>query len=97
MKPKEMMDRLTAFALELSIEKWQDIVDGKGEELGDDNCALCQVFGHLDCKDCPVSKKTGDIGCDSTPYMDYDPDNPKNHIAVAKKEVKFLKSLRKQK
>ena len=94
MKPKEMMDRLTAFALELSIEKWQEVVNGKDEKLASDatNCALCQIFQHHLCKGCPVNEKTGE-GCAMTPYIDYEHAQTRS---AAEKEVKFLKSLRKK-
>jgi len=98
MNREEMLARLKKGEdpLELSIEKWQDIVDGKGEELGEDNCALCQVSKVI-CSDCPVFKKTKQEACCGTPYSDftstYEEDERKK---LAKKELAFLKSLRKE-
>jgi len=45
-------------ALELSIEKWQDIVDGKGVDNGHYNCALCRTYDVANtktkCGGCPL-------------------------------------------
>lgn len=98
---KEMLARLEKGedALELSIEKWQDIVDGKGEDLLSQNCALCEIDGmqtdknpDLDeCRSCIIFKKTGKSNCLGTPYYDI-----KDEKERALKELEFLKSLRKK-
>ena len=103
MKRKEMLARLKKGEdpLELSIEKWQDIVDGKGEDLQYANCALCEADEQAlaktndekECEGCIVCKKTGSPNCWATPYLDYYMNPTKSN---AKKEVKFLKSLRKE-
>ena len=54
-------------ALEGSVEKWQNIVDG-GLDKGAANCPLCREFG---CTSCPVMKDTGHRDCDYTPYKDW--------------------------
>ncbi len=78
--------------LELSIEKWQDIVDGKGENNGGVNCALCELHLFLDCKGCPIFLKTGLTSCGGTPYTWFI--HPSKEAAIA--ELEFLKSLRKK-
>lgn len=92
MDKKEMLKKLREGQdpLEVSIQKWQDIVDGEGEDLGELNCALCKTFPRQDCRGCPIAEKTGKSGCDDTPYY---ADGPSEVIAVAMLE--FLKSLRK--
>ena len=106
MKEKEMIERLEAGEdpLELSIEKWQDILDGTGEELGDQNCALCVKFGHnIDCDGCPIAED-GYIDCQGTMYVPYrralherlesNSDDKTAELDAAKKELEYLKSLR---
>ena len=56
----------TMKALNGSIKKWRDIVSGKGTDEGGDNCPLCQMFPF--CEGCPVMDKTGEEGCEKTPY-----------------------------
>ena len=84
--------------LELAIQKWQDIVDGKGTDIGHLNCALCETYGAT-CSSCPINKEKG--GCGNTPYNDYchadDKQDTKGALKHAKRELKFLKSLRKAK
>lgn len=89
--------------LELAIQKWQDIVDDKGENQGTANCALCQKYftaEHVNCGGCPVFAKTGVEGCADTPYEELEEMseeayyNPPKKIAIA--ELEFLKSLRKK-
>ena len=100
MDRKEMLARLEKGEdpLELAIQKWQDIVEGKGIDHGGVNCALCKV--HEDCEDCPVFEKTKEWNCLKTPYIDYrtavEADKSERILkAIAKREVAFLKSLRK--
>ena len=106
MDRKEMLERLEKGedALELSIKKWEDVVQGKGRGLGASNCALCQIYlveRTTDfCKGCPVCEKTSYTNCVKTPYTEYElayeqkrPDE--ELIEIAKRELEFLKSLRK--
>ena len=100
MDRKEMLARLKKGEdpLELSIEKWKDIVEGKGEDVATLNCALCEV--HKDCKTCPIFEKSNEHDCHNTPYVTYQMaiatnKNEKVVKARAKKELEFLKSLRK--
>lgn len=101
MNREEMLKRLKAGEdpLELSIQKWKDITNGKGVDNGGENCALCEKYGCL--KGCPVYEKTGVIQCGKTPYIQY-------HItkvlrvydelvrSYALEELEFLESLRKK-
>ena len=105
MKEKEMIERLDAGEdpLELSIEKWQDIVDGTGKCDGIYNCALCEKYVKdfsPYCKGCPVKEKTHKQFCQGTPYAKYsnELDKYKHDTTTlqtfAKEELAFLKSLR---
>lgn len=107
----EMVERLDAGEdpLEVSILKWKDIVEGKGTNEYDDNCALCHVYltSDMDCGDCPILVRTGK-NCSQLSYMDF-----VNHvdtcpictperycpvaINLAEGELRFLESLRKPK
>jgi exonuclease VII small subunit len=103
MECEEMENRLEKGEdpLELSIEKWRDIVDGKGKCYGPSNCALCHVYGIIEsdeaCSECPVSK-VGHPVCVKTPYEDYEDafthKNEKNMQKYARQELAFLISLR---
>ena len=66
-----MMDTKTAIALEESIAHWDELshVEHKTDVLiGPTHCALCRLFWHPNCAGCPVSQKSGHIGCGGTPY-----------------------------
>jgi len=80
MKRDEMLRRLKdgEDPLELSIEKWEDIVENLESiedvvdfntdlETGNANCALCEMFDVIDCEGCPVAE-SGSDGCENTPY-----------------------------
>ena len=76
-REEEPMNRKTLKALESSVQKWEDIAAGTGEDRGPTNCALCQRFfyGTLDCRTgnekCPVYRETGRTGCRNSPYVDW--------------------------
>lgn len=59
--------------IKLSIQKWQDIVDGTGTDEGITNCALCQKYYYsgCHCDDCPIKKITGQRFCGGTPYVQW--------------------------
>ena len=73
--------------LDLSIEKWKDIIDSlqkiqhawefnENLEQGGGNCALCEKFGKVregfpDCRCCPIYKETGAHNCLNTPYYEF--------------------------
>lgn len=77
------MDAKTLTALQSSIAKWENIVNGIGVDRGASNCALCEAFsenygppgdgdddyGDEGCIGCPVSAKTGRPDCMRTPYI----------------------------
>ena len=111
MYAKEMVDRIKngEDALELSIEKWKDIVNHlksiKYEsdydyalEDGDQNCALCFLYRKDGCAKCPVYKFTGYQECNATPYVEFSDceyeDFFFSKLSIAKEELEFLKSLR---
>ena len=102
MDREEMLARLKAGEdpLELSIEKWQDIVEGKGDDLTIENCALCELHNHAeddDCLECPIYQATGQRYCYGTPYQSYCLSSDKEKLLkIAKDELEFLKALRKK-
>lgn len=95
------MDRKTLKALKGSIKKWEKIVAGKEEDMGNYNCPLCHEFLDKDCRGCPVKKATGKVGCDNSPYELWkfippdETEQPISDIAkiAARAEVMFLESL----
>src|SRR5580693_5421953 len=71
------MDKHTLKALKGSIAKWEAIVAGTGEDLGPDNCPLCQMFLDKDrvsgvCEGCPVKESTKKSNCQGTPYEKFE-------------------------
>jgi len=68
--PKTMTPS-TLKALKGSIEKWEAIAAGTGEDLGPENCALCKRFFRRDCSGCPVKMRTGMECCEGSPYEDW--------------------------
>ena len=104
-----MMDKETLEALEKSIEKWEKIIAGKGEDRGRDDCALCGLFATEGkrCVGCPVYMKTGERLCKKTPYVEWLKHHVNEHKEfseaymvecptckeLAQKELEFLKSL----
>lgn len=85
--------------LEVAILKWQDIVRGIGKDFKDRNCALCEMYIRKMCKDCPIqiANVSDAIGCEETPYADYcNASTAEARKEAAKREVEFLKSLRKK-
>jgi hypothetical protein len=101
------MDAKTLKALKGSIRKWERIIDGKGIEDGNENCPLCKLFyWTVDCRGCPVSKKTKINCCSKTPYDEWHDHQTDKHNKfeelkircetckkLAQKELDFLKSL----
>ena len=72
------MNEKTLTALQGSIKKWEDIVNGTGADEGCDNCPLCLEFmdgiandpewAQDGCAGCPVAQSVGDSSCSRTPY-----------------------------
>lgn len=69
-------------ALQLSISKWEAIVNNAGYDEGTRNCALCAAFvdkgdgivdspTEFDCLGCPVAAVTKAPMCDHTPYQEW--------------------------
>jgi hypothetical protein len=96
-------------ALEMSIAKWETIVDHielTGELIYDgeaDTCALCEMYyEHVKwpvcCEGCPVAEHTGYSHCRKTPFSAYqralEKDDVEAGLEAARKELEFLKSLR---
>ena len=100
MKRTEMLQGLKEgkSPLALSIQKWQDIMDGTGENNGIMNCALCEVYVKPHCKGCPVSEKTGYAYCERSPMEKIEElsDDKVAHPPkeLAQKELEFLMTLR---
>lgn len=100
------MNQATLRALKGSIKKWKRIVDKAGQDLGGDNCPLCEISNAY-CDNCPVYKKTGKYDCGETPYIKWIIHHREVHANSksphtiqckickrhAKAEVEFLKSL----
>ena len=92
MNREEMIKQLNAgkSPIEVAIQKWQDIVEGKGEDHGDSNCALCYTYKHQPlkslCGDCPIAKVAG-ANCYYTPYM-------QQEKGWEQRELEFLKHLK---
>jgi hypothetical protein len=71
------MDSITLRALRGSIEKWEkNLKQDNWRNVTTDvvSCPLCVMFllnkrpGDNPCEGCPVFKKTGVSGCNTTPY-----------------------------
>lgn len=89
--------------IDITIDKWKDIVNGTGFCLGMNNCALCYTYASNRCKNCPICKFTGLSNCDNTPFRDLfrhemsvhyeiDSDTRKCPVCkdIARREVEFL-------
>lgn len=99
------MKEITKVALLGSIKKWQAIAAGTGVDNGPYNCPLCQLFGGGFCRECPVALKVKAGACMKTPYVAWNVHLNEKHqvhggparcricIAIAKKEVAFLKQI----
>lgn len=61
----------TLEALKGSIAKWEAIVAGTGEDNGDSDCPLCQLFSGPWCGACPVKARTGFDRCSGSPYTEW--------------------------
>jgi len=86
-------------ALELSILKWETIVnylkinEGKVIDNDGDTCALCELYVNRmpwtaeECGRCPVALMAGTEGCYSTPWRG------KASLYDAQAELEFLKEI----
>lgn len=104
------MDKQTRAALEGSIAKWTKVALGTYAEQGAKDCPLCGLFNTKEaarnrklCQGCPINEVTGD-SCNNSPYDDWWKSftvltrgrlaNTPERLAIAKRELAFLKSLR---
>jgi len=97
MEREDMLERLKAGEdpLDLSIEKWQDIINGEGRDGAGANCALCETID-MGCKGCVVNEDTGN-GCHGTPYDRYRSHTTKTSVKrmeAAKAELEYLNGLK---
>ncbi|KKK77396.1 hypothetical protein LCGC14_2854060 [marine sediment metagenome] len=80
-------------ALQLSIRKWEFIVDA-GAKFPDDGgltCALCELYAEIpNCMGCPVAEFVEQPGCIGTPYGNY---MRGYTLEAATKELAFLKEV----
>ena len=79
MNKRDMKRRLKAGEdpLELSIEKYNDILDGSmaltRDHVHGDYCACCEKYSHnVGCDGCPVERKTKKDDCRGTPWKRLD-------------------------
>lgn len=89
-----------------SINKWREVRETKNwrSGLSSSNCALCSAFlngPRRSCVGCPVWRMTGEELCRKTPYEEFQSCFAKNPDevmldSIAKKEIEFLKSLKKE-
>ena len=88
--------------LNISIEKWQDIVEYLSDnkrisykklnalENGANNCALCEVHWDNSCNGCPVYRYTGRPFCGGTPYEKFN--HEKKYNAKRDNLLKYAKA-----
>jgi len=109
------MNKKTKKALEESIAHWErmrasrSVTDFFKERPSDGDCALCNLFIRHDCKGCPVMERTGEMGCEKSPYIkankalfNWERDSVGKGRTVwrtvwrraATREINFLRSLR---
>jgi len=112
MTREEMLKKLWAGEdpLDLSIGKWRDVVKhlnkitrfeefNKEIEMGEDNCALCEMYYYDGgCIECPVRKATGNGECRGTPFKDFVKacieEDLEGMRKAATAELKFLENLK---
>lgn len=63
MERDDMIRRLDAGekAIDLTIEKWEDMLDGTGIDEGGDNCACCYVHDGTWCHNCAIDRYETEI------------------------------------
>ena len=65
------MDTKTEEALNKDIKKWKGIAYHHESDYGRLNCNLCHEFHDLRCGGCPVMKRTGQMTCKGSPYVEW--------------------------
>lgn len=109
------MDQKTRDALEASIKHHEEcLAESRPDliQLGVKSCALCRQFykydrenNELNCDGCPVKERTGENGCEGSPYEDAfdlmltwesseEEADRDRYRAAEQCEIDFLKSLR---
>ena len=80
------MDEMWKAALERSIAKWNDIVNGDGVDRNAGNCALCKLENMLredenddSCARCPVAIATKKSQCDGSPWEEWNLHQQREH------------------
>lgn len=58
-------------AIDMSIDKWKQIVYHGAQELGRFDCECCTRYINALCINCPIYEFGGDPGCKQTPYYDW--------------------------
>lgn len=105
MEIEDMIKRLDAGekAIDLSIEKWEDILNGTGTDGSAGNCACCYVDteGNNDCLTCPIhlyDTEQLDIskpGCDNAFKCNFCGNVPyETDKEGLKKAIKYLKRVK---
>lgn len=101
-------NRETIKAWKASVAHWERLASGNSledETMFADDCALCTLFIEDGCMGCPVAAATGCSGCYGSPWAkvirafdEYDKGyTSPAFLKAAKRELKFLKSLRPEK
>jgi hypothetical protein len=102
------MNKKTAKALEKSIAHWKRMYEAKdarllSEEPTEEYCALCKIFYEVGCVGCPVALRAETDWCSNTPYLSariafdnwlMEGGSRAEWRKAARKEIKFLESLR---
>jgi hypothetical protein len=100
MDEDEMKHRLEEgqLPIDVSIEKWQQIVDGEDDLVSGanyDNCALCYNFWEDDCNGCPLLE-IDECCLNDSVYLDYEIALSREQDDIAMKYAnKLLKALKK--
>lgn len=97
-------------AMDISLEKWKLIVDKLNQIISDGldpsdpseansgsdkTCGLCMMFLSVGCIGCPIYNRTGQDGCEGTPFSDYcDADDINSELVAAIEELKFLQEIK---
>ena len=90
------MNKRTIKAIQRSItDKWIPIRDDGKIDDGWTDCPLCGMFFNYDnpdesCNGCPVKQKTGNHGCDGTPYEEWVNKHLEERNKIEDKKDSFL-------
>ncbi len=89
MDREEMIRRIESGEplIDITIDKWKDIIEGTGICLGVNNCALCYAYIREKCENCPICKFTGHRSCDDTPFREWFVHYIGHHLGEEKYDV----------